>query len=201
MGHTVHGILQARILEWVALPFSGGSSQPTDWTQVSWIVGSLFTSWAIREALNIPVKRNKWAQYLNGLRQQNLSLTHTAYGDWVSRGIFELWSFEGAGWWAVHSVTLKWLTPQWEGNVLILHLFFCCFLLFIYLSFNWRKIALQGCVGFCHTTQCSHNYMCITSVLASLSSLHPTPPGHHKVPGWAPCFIQQLLTSYLFCTR
>ena len=35
MDHTVHGILQARILEWVAFPFSRGSSQPRDQTQVS----------------------------------------------------------------------------------------------------------------------------------------------------------------------
>ena len=46
---VVHGILQARILEWVAFPFSRGSSQPRDWTQVSLIAGSFFTSWAIRE--------------------------------------------------------------------------------------------------------------------------------------------------------
>ena len=46
----VHGILQARILQWVALPFSRGSSQPRDWTQVSHIAGRFFTSWATREA-------------------------------------------------------------------------------------------------------------------------------------------------------
>ena len=46
----VHGILQARILEWVAIPFSRGSSQPTDQTQVSQIAGGFFTSWATREA-------------------------------------------------------------------------------------------------------------------------------------------------------
>ena len=40
----VHGILQARILEWVAFPFSRGSSQPRDWTQVSCIAGGFFTS-------------------------------------------------------------------------------------------------------------------------------------------------------------
>ena len=39
MDYTVHGILQARILEWVAFPFSRGSSQPRDLTQVSCIVG------------------------------------------------------------------------------------------------------------------------------------------------------------------
>ena len=44
MDCTVHGILQARILEWVAFPFSKGSSQPRDRTQVSCIAGGLFTS-------------------------------------------------------------------------------------------------------------------------------------------------------------
>ena len=44
------GILQARILEWIAFPFSRASSQPRDWTQVSCIAGRFFTSWAIREA-------------------------------------------------------------------------------------------------------------------------------------------------------
>ena len=46
MDYTVYGILQARILEWVAFPFSRGSSQPRDWTQVSRIAGRFFTSWA-----------------------------------------------------------------------------------------------------------------------------------------------------------
>ena len=53
MGYTVHGILQARILEWIAFPFSSGSSQPRDWTQVSCIAGRFFTSWATREALQL----------------------------------------------------------------------------------------------------------------------------------------------------
>ena len=50
MDHTVHRILQARILEWVAFPFFRGSSQPGDQAQVSHIEERLFTSWAIREA-------------------------------------------------------------------------------------------------------------------------------------------------------
>ena len=45
------GILQARILEWVAFLFSRGSSQPRDCTQVIRIAGRFFTSWAIREAI------------------------------------------------------------------------------------------------------------------------------------------------------
>ena len=48
--YTVHGILQARILKWVVIPFSRGSSQPRDQTQVSRIAGGFFTSWATREA-------------------------------------------------------------------------------------------------------------------------------------------------------
>ena len=48
--HTVHGILQARILEWIAIPFSGESSLPRDWTQVSNTAGGFFTSWATRES-------------------------------------------------------------------------------------------------------------------------------------------------------
>ena len=47
-----HGILQARILRWVAFPFSRGSSQPRNRTQVSHITGGFFASWAIKEALN-----------------------------------------------------------------------------------------------------------------------------------------------------
>ena len=50
MAYTVHGILQAGILEWVAVPFSRGSSQPRDQTQVSCIVGRFLTCWAMREA-------------------------------------------------------------------------------------------------------------------------------------------------------
>ena len=47
---SVHGILQARLLEWVAISFSRGSSRPRDWTQVSHIAGRRFTLWATREA-------------------------------------------------------------------------------------------------------------------------------------------------------
>ena len=49
-GCSVHGILQTRILEWVAIPFSRGSSRPKDQTCVSCIAGGFFTIWATREA-------------------------------------------------------------------------------------------------------------------------------------------------------
>ena len=46
LGFSVHGIFQARVLEWVAISFSRGSSWPRDWTQVSCIAGRHFTLWA-----------------------------------------------------------------------------------------------------------------------------------------------------------
>ena len=49
-GSSIHGILQARILEWVAISFSRGSSPPRDWTQVSCTAGTRFNLWATREA-------------------------------------------------------------------------------------------------------------------------------------------------------
>ena len=49
-GSSVHGILQARILEWVGILFSRGSSQPRDGTQVSCISGRVFTIWTTKEA-------------------------------------------------------------------------------------------------------------------------------------------------------
>ena len=49
MDYILHGILQTRILEWVAVPFSRRSSQSRDRTHVSGIAGRFFTSWATRE--------------------------------------------------------------------------------------------------------------------------------------------------------
>ena len=50
-GSYVLGILLARILEWIAIPFSRQSSPPSDWTRVSCIAGRFFTFWATREVL------------------------------------------------------------------------------------------------------------------------------------------------------
>ena len=53
---SVHVILQARILEWVVISFSRGSSQPRDQTQVTHIAGRLFTDWAPRKAFCVSLK-------------------------------------------------------------------------------------------------------------------------------------------------
>ena len=51
-GSSVRGIFQTRVLKWVAISFSRGSSQPRDQTQVSCIAGRSFTIWATREAIH-----------------------------------------------------------------------------------------------------------------------------------------------------
>ena len=59
MDFTVHGILQARILEWVAFPLSRGFSQPRDRTRVSRIAGGFFTNWATQEAQPTKYQKKK----------------------------------------------------------------------------------------------------------------------------------------------
>ena len=61
-GSSDHGILQARILEWIAISFSRASSQPRDQTRVSCIAGWFFTVWAAREALNVVYLHFLWAK-------------------------------------------------------------------------------------------------------------------------------------------
>ena len=83
--YTVHGILQVRILEWVAFAFYRGSFQPRDGSQVSHIVGGFFTSWAARKAQEwvgrlsllqriFPIQESIW-----GLLHYKLNLYQLSY--------------------------------------------------------------------------------------------------------------------------
>ena len=76
MDCTVHAILQARILEWVAFPFSGGSSQPRDGTHISGIAGRLFTSWDTREPKNTGVGSLSLLQRIFPTQESNQGLLH-----------------------------------------------------------------------------------------------------------------------------
>ena len=76
MDYTVHGILQARILEWVAISFSRGSSQPRDQIQVSCITGGFFTSWATREPKNTGVGSLSLLQWIFPIQELNQGLLH-----------------------------------------------------------------------------------------------------------------------------
>ena len=86
-GSPVCGIRQARILEWVAIPFSRGSSWPRNWTQVSHIAGRFFTIWSTREVLQWGAK-HKWDQlYTSGL----MTITESTYGIQEISSVF--WEF------------------------------------------------------------------------------------------------------------
>ena len=56
LGSSIHGVFQARILEWIVISISRRSARPRDWTQVSHIVGRCFTIWAIFKTLNMLFK-------------------------------------------------------------------------------------------------------------------------------------------------
>ena len=82
-GSTIHGIFQARILEWVAIPFSRRSSQPRDWTQVSHIVGRRFTVWATRDSV---------------LKSKDITLltqVHIVKAIVFSTGHIQMWELDG----------------------------------------------------------------------------------------------------------
>ena len=93
MDYTVCGILQARILEWVAFPFSSGSSRPRNRTGVFCTAGRFFTSWATRKSkrkrktsidaiflfLNIS---NKEEGRKLGSRENNLKMDFMEWPNW-----------------------------------------------------------------------------------------------------------------------
>ena len=89
MDYTVHGILQARILEWVAFLFSRRSSQPRDQTQVSCIAGGFFTSWAMREDSKI------WVTFFISILSLLWSRTKPAISLRIKFYLLSLWEFPG----------------------------------------------------------------------------------------------------------
>ena len=72
-GFSVHGMVQARILEWVAIPSSRGSSQSRDQTLISGIAGRIFTVWAIGKSFFM-------AEYYSTVGIDNVSFIHSSTG-------------------------------------------------------------------------------------------------------------------------
>ena len=85
---SVLGILQARILEWVAFPFSSGSFQPRNRTGVSCIAGGFFTNWAIRKPNNMKsqfITLDSWLHPLKELRSRDIQ---QYWAHWVPTSYF-----------------------------------------------------------------------------------------------------------------
>ena len=75
LGSTAHGVLQARILEWIAVPFSRGPSWPRDRSRVSCTAGRLFTVRDYKQIHNAPVRLSKVSLCLNSPSLSCLLLT------------------------------------------------------------------------------------------------------------------------------
>ena len=85
---SIHGIFQARVLEWVTISFSRGSSQPRDQTQVSSTVGRHFTIWASWEVCSINVPKTEMINSSNWLSWQHWGVSggrgSLSVGEWPS---------------------------------------------------------------------------------------------------------------------
>ena len=110
MGYTVHAVLQARILERVAFPFSSGSSQPRDQTQVSQIAGGFFKAEPQGKPKNTGVCTLSLLQWIFPTQESNPGLLHCR---WI---LYQL-SYQGSSqfpWYAEISVSVTahhWLGP------------------------------------------------------------------------------------------
>ena len=83
----VHGILQAKILEWIGIFFSKGSSRPRDWTLVSRLAGRLFTNWAMI------INNNSWS-CISNRRDRQMQLPSICS---ISRALLMPWYTETQG--------------------------------------------------------------------------------------------------------
>ena len=85
MDYTVHRVLQARILEWVAFPFSRASSQPRDWTQVSLIAGGFLPAEPQGKPKNTGMGSLSLLQWIFMTQESNLASC-------ISGGFFTSWA-------------------------------------------------------------------------------------------------------------
>ena len=113
-GSSVRGIFQARILKWVAIPFSRGSSWSRDWTLVSCTTRRFFTIWATREAFTwvcvcVCVYIHTYLSFLGNSGVKNLP--DNAGGIWVQSLVWEVPLEEEM---VTHSGILAWKIPQTE---------------------------------------------------------------------------------------
>ena len=79
---SIHGIFQAKVLEWVAISFSRGSSWPSDWTQVSHVAGRCFNLWATREAYAEDIMWNAMMEEARaGIQIARRNISNLRYAD------------------------------------------------------------------------------------------------------------------------
>ena len=87
-GSSLHGILQARVLEWVAISFSRGSSRPSDRTWVSCIPGRCFNLWATREAQRQRNQRSNCQHPLDHWKSMRVLEKHLLLLYWLCQSLW-----------------------------------------------------------------------------------------------------------------
>ena len=119
-GSSVHGIFQARVLEWIAISFSRGSSQHRSQTWVSRIAGRCFTGWATREAQPQVTTISSWQQ--PGTIRSSLWLLgalRTGRDWWVLFHFKRIGQLSGDGQYGTGRVKLLWLKgKRWPYKAL-----------------------------------------------------------------------------------
>ena len=123
MDYTVHGILQARILEWVAFPFSRGSSQPRDQAWVSCTASGFFSNWATRETqLLVKWTSKKTVHRLLSVHPQGTTLMWKNIEWWITiqawlqpSGFFSNWATRET------QLLVKWTSKKTVHRLLSVH--------------------------------------------------------------------------------
>ena len=165
-GSSVHGILQTRILEWVAMPFPRGSSWPRDWTRVSSIAGRFLTVCTINyisiknEQKTKANNKTKWTKNKGGTPRtpgNPLSLVH---GRNTQASFSELKQRSGRG---------QYLPPSPAPHPRLLLL--SCFFLWQQLSGKKRPILGSVCIPALQPTWLPANFWAVLSHLASTDKI------------------------------
>ena len=151
-GSSVHGIFQARILEWVVISCSRGSSWPWVGNCISCIAGKFFTDWTTRKALHIRIFPLVWTSFIH-------VFVHSLINKYPAPFMPLLWG-------AFQVPSLVWSSPCFGPQESASSAFFffslLSFFFFSFIFISWRLITLQYCSGVCHTlTWISHGFTCI----------------------------------------
>ena len=192
LGSSVHGILQARILEWVAILFSRGSSWSRDQIWVSCIADRLLTIWAIREATICTKCYFKYFININPSnsysRSKNELLLLASFHRWRNSSRERLTSSRSHNEWKSQASNSGMPAPA------------LCYFFFPFIFINWRLITLQYYSGFCHTlTWISHGFTCVPHHdPPSRLPLHPIPLGLPSTPGLSTCLMHPAWAGDLF---
>ena len=147
---SVHGIFQAKVLEWVVISFSRESSWPRDWTQVSCIAGRFFIIWATREVLpGTELSHRLILKTITGKGNGNVQVLLIIWiPNWQLTPVFLPGEFHGqrsladySPWGRKESDMTGWLT---------LHYYYIIFTI-IYMVFSLHSVQLLSLVCFCAT--------------------------------------------------